>query len=173
MNFSKGASNILAQYYTFLRLGFAGYRDIMNNLMTVRNYVQEKLLATGHFKVHSKDVGVPLVAVCLTPKDGKKRMYDEFDLSAKLRESGWILPAYTMAPNASNVKLLRAVIREDMSLAIADKLLADILRAIDYLDHHFTVTPEQMKEYAEDVINSFIKPALLKAPSKNKFNGVC
>merc|ERR1711977_111907 len=173
LNFSKGASNILAQYYTFLRLGFAGYRDIMNNLMTVRNYVQEKLLTTGHFKLLSKDVGVPLVAFSLTPKDGKKRMYDEFDLSAKLRESGWILPAYTMAPNASNVKLLRAVIREDMSLAIADKLFADILRAIDYLDHHFTVTPEQMKEYAEDVINSFIKPALLKAPSKNKFNGVC
>ena len=36
-------------------------------------------------------------------------MYDEFNLSDKLKESGWTLPAYTMAPDAGHVKLLRAV----------------------------------------------------------------
>ena len=36
LNFSKGASNIIAQYYQFLRLGFAGYRKIMLNLDIVR-----------------------------------------------------------------------------------------------------------------------------------------
>jgi glutamate decarboxylase len=39
------------------------------------------------------------------------RAYDEYDLSDRLKESGWVLPAYTMAPNAKSVKLLRAVIR--------------------------------------------------------------
>jgi hypothetical protein len=39
------------------------------------------------------------------------RAYDEYDVSDRLKESGWVLPAYTMAPNAKHIKLLRAVIR--------------------------------------------------------------
>ena len=50
----------------------------------------------------------------------------------QLRESGWTLPAYTMAPDCGHVKLLRAVIREDMSLSLAARLIADILRALDW-----------------------------------------
>jgi glutamate decarboxylase len=174
LNFSKGASNILAQYYTFMRLGYNGYKQIMSNLMKVRDYMIEQLMEMGHFKILSKEVGVPLVAFALTPgKDGKKRMYDEFQVSAKLRESGWTLPAYTMAPNASHVKLMRAVIREDMSQALADKLCEDIKRAIEYLDHHFTVTPEQVQKFKEEVIAEFVREPHAPAPVKNKFNGVC
>ncbi|MGZ7164410.1 MAG: glutamate decarboxylase, partial [Halobacteriota archaeon] len=33
LNFSKGSSMILAQYYNFIRLGKSGYTDIMNNMM--------------------------------------------------------------------------------------------------------------------------------------------
>jgi glutamate decarboxylase len=40
-----------------------------------------------------------------------ERAYDEYDVSDKLKEFSWVLPAYTMAPNAKHVKLLRAVIR--------------------------------------------------------------
>lgn len=128
----------------------------------------------GHFEILSKDVGVPLVAFSLTKTaEGKSRRFDEFQLSAKLRESGWTLPAYTMAPDASHVKLLRAVIREDMSHALADKLCQDIKRAVDYLDHHFTVTPEQVQKFKEEVISEFVKAPLAKAPLKSKFNGVC
>lgn len=39
------------------------------------------------------------------------RAYNEYDVSDKLKEHGWVLPAYTMAPNAKHVMLLRAVIR--------------------------------------------------------------
>lgn len=39
------------------------------------------------------------------------RAYDEYDVSDCLKQSGWVLPAYTMAPNAKHVTLLRAVIR--------------------------------------------------------------
>ena len=53
---------------------------------------------------------MPLVAFRLRPHPkGSRRMYDEFNLSDKLKESGWTLPAYTMAPDAGHVKLLRAV----------------------------------------------------------------
>lgn len=43
--------------------------------------------------------------------DTVPRAYDEYDVSDRLKESGWVLPAYSMAPNAGHIKLLRAVIR--------------------------------------------------------------
>jgi len=42
-----------------------------------------------------------------------------------------------MAPNADHITLLRAVIREDFSMALCDALVTDIARAVDYLEHHF------------------------------------
>lgn len=54
--------------------------------------------------------GLPLVAWRL--KDGSR--FDEFAIAHVLRESGWVVPAYTMAPKASSIKLLRIVIRDDV-----------------------------------------------------------
>ena len=100
-------------------------------------------------------------------------MYDEFSLSDKLRESGWTLPAYTMAPDAQKVKLLRAVVREDFSMALCDKLIADIHRAIDYLDHHLSMSPKELEKYTEGVLREVRKGPYAEAPDKKKFNGVC
>ena len=38
-----------------------------------------------------------------------------------------------------DTKLLRAVIREDMSMAMVDELIKDIARSVEYLDSHFTI----------------------------------
>lgn len=35
--------------------------------------------------------------------------------------------------------LLRAVVREDMSMSMVDELIKDITRSVEYLDTHFTV----------------------------------
>lgn len=57
--------------------------------------------------------GLPLVAFRLDPAKGRK--YDEFAIAHVLRERGWVVPAYTMAPHSENMKLMRVVIREDFS----------------------------------------------------------
>ena len=62
-------------------------------------------VASGHFRILSKDNALPLVAFSLTKTVGKggqeeARQYTEFDLADKLRQRGWVLPAYTMAPDA-------------------------------------------------------------------------
>ena len=69
----------------------------MTNLATIARRLRDGILSTGHFEILSKDVGVPLVAFRLLPrvdKDGKTvpRAYDEFDVSDKLKEHGWVLP---------------------------------------------------------------------------------
>lgn len=41
-----------------------------------------------------------------------------------------MLPAYTMAPNARHIKLLRAVIRVDHSMSLIEKLISHIQHAV-------------------------------------------
>ena len=137
-NFSKGASQILGQYYQLLRLGRSGYARVCANLLAVAGRLSAGVAALGVFRLLSDDHSLPLVAFSFLPlPDGRPRPYDEFQLADKLRERGWVLPAYRMAPKASHVQLLRAVIREDMSMTMADALLKDIKHALAYLDAHF------------------------------------
>ncbi|KAL4856151.1 Glutamate decarboxylase 1 [Chlorella vulgaris] len=154
LNFSKPATNIIAQYYVFLRLGYSGYRKIMMNLDIIRKRLVNALSRTGHFEILSKDIGVPLVAFRLktvTGSDGKEhhRLYDEFALSDRLRMRGWVLPAYSMPDNAGDVKLMRVTIREDFSIGMADMLVADIEDALKWLDTHFTFSREDINKIAQ------------------------
>lgn len=132
LNFSKGSSQIIAQYYQFLRLGFEGYKNIMENCMGNARALRGGLEKTGRFEILSKDVGVPLVAFSL--KDSSK--HTVFEISDCLRKFGWIVPAYTMPANAENVAVLRVVIREDFSLSLVERLIShieEVLKEIDSL----------------------------------------
>ncbi|ORY01232.1 glutamate decarboxylase [Basidiobolus meristosporus CBS 931.73] len=143
LNFSKGASNVIAQYYIFIRLGKSGFRSIMNNLTQTADFLAENLKATGYFDILSEGngYGLPLVAFKLS----KKSKFDEFDIVAKLRERGWIIPAYTMAPHAEKVKLCRVVIREDFSRSRCELLIKDLMSTIHMLEKMDSKTIEEHK----------------------------
>lgn len=130
LNFSKGSSQIIAQYYQFMRLGFEGYKDIMTNCKDNATVLREGIQKMGRFNILSKEVGVPLVAFSL--KDSSR--YTVFQISESLRRFGWIVPAYTMPPDAQNIAVLRVVIREDFSRGLAERLVADILRVVKELE---------------------------------------
>nr|CAD1827228.1 unnamed protein product [Ananas comosus var. bracteatus] len=132
LNFSKGSSQIIAQYYQFIRLGFEGYKDIMENCMGNAKVLREGIENTGQFEIVSKESGVPLVAFAL--KDSSK--YTVFDISENLRRFGWIVPAYTMPPDAERVAVLRVVIREDFSRSLAERLVANIQKVLHELEDH-------------------------------------
>ncbi|OAY68591.1 Glutamate decarboxylase [Ananas comosus] len=123
LNFSKGSSQIIAQYYQFIRLGF-------ENCMENARVLKEGIEKTGKFDILSKDVGVPLVAFSL--KDGGT--YTVFEISESLRRFGWIVPAYTMPPNAEHVAVLRVVIREDFSRSLAERLVTDLAKVLAEFD---------------------------------------
>jgi len=130
LNFSKGASQIIAQYYQLIRLGFEGYRNIMSNCAANAKALADGLVRTGRFDILSKEVGVPLVAFSL--KDSSK--HDEYEIADHLRRYGWIVPAYTMAPDAQQVTLLRVVVREDFNRSLAERLVRDIEKVLHELD---------------------------------------
>lgn len=133
LNFSKGASQVIGQYYQMIRLGKKGYRSIMLNLTRIADYLSEQLVNLGLI-IMSKGGGdgLPLVAFRLDPDKAHK--YDEFAVAHQLRERGWVVPAYTMAPNSGQLKMMRVVVREDFSRPRCDALVQDIKLALDTLN---------------------------------------
>ena len=138
LNFSRGANQIIAQYYNFLRLGQEGYTRIMQNLQATARYLTERLASTGKFDVLSRLGDLPVVAFALKDPD----RFTVFDVSARLRQRGWIVPAYTMAPNAQQIAVLRVVVRENLSRDMADMLLGDVLRAVADLEASSLPSPQ-------------------------------
>jgi glutamate decarboxylase len=130
LNFSRGANQIIAQYYNFLNLGREGYKRVMNSLQKRAGVLTRRLEESGRFETLSKLGHLPVVAFTL--RDNSR--YSVFDISDKLRERGWIVPAYTLAPNAENISVLRVVVREDFTEDMSDMLTGDIERAIEYFD---------------------------------------
>ena len=130
LNFSKGASQVVAQYYNFLRLGRQGYREIMLCLQENAQYLASAVDEIEHFEILSRPSGLPLVCVRLRPD----LPYTVFDISAKLRERGWIVPAYTLAPDAQDIAVLRVVVREGLSRDMVEILVDDLRRAVEHLE---------------------------------------
>jgi glutamate decarboxylase len=132
LNFSTGSAMVLAQYYNFVRLGRDGYAYIMKAMESNARALAEQLKADGYFElIGDEQEQLPLVAFKLAEEKG----YDEFDVSWQLSaERGWMLPAYTMPPDAEDVKVMRALVKETLSRAQVDRLSADISQACATLD---------------------------------------
>ncbi len=148
LNFSKGSSTIIAQYYNFIRLGREGYTDIMKNMQENARYLASKLEATGKFKIINNRVIFPLVAVELQNCE-----FNAFHLSEKLRQKGWIVPAYTLPPNANEIAVLRMVVKESFSKDMVEMLFDDIMKSIEKLN--------QSSEERKKIIDKKDNPTLL------------
>ena len=124
LNFSTGSAMVLAQYYNLVRYGRAGYTYIMKNMQENARVLADKLEAMGRFELIGRDEEqLPLVAFKLA---GEER-YDEFDIAWQLSaERGWMVPAYTLPPNAQDVTIMRALVKETMSREHVDTLARDI-----------------------------------------------
>lgn len=109
---------------------YKGYKNIMENCMENARVLKEGLIKMNRFNIISKDVGVPLVAFSLI--DSSK--HTVFEISESLRRFGWIIPAYTLPPDAQHVAVLRVVIREDFSHSLAERLINDMEKVLQQID---------------------------------------
>ncbi|KAF2183690.1 glutamate decarboxylase [Zopfia rhizophila CBS 207.26] len=147
LNFSRGASQIIGQYYQMIRLGKRGYRSIMMNLTRTADYLAANLEELGFIILSARSgEGLPLVACRLDEDLGKQ--YDEFAIAHQLRERGWVVPAYTMAPHSEKMKLMRVVVREDFTKSRCDALITDFKLALQTLDAMDAKKIQDQKEHA-------------------------
>jgi len=74
---------------------------------------------------------LPLVAFKLA----EPQAYDEFDIAWQLSaERGWMVPAYTLPPDAQDVTIMRALVKETLSREHVDTLARDIEEALATLE---------------------------------------
>ena len=130
LNFSRPGNQVVGQYYNFLRLGRAGYSQVMHCLSDTARWIGDQLRESEHFEIISDGSAIPVVSFRLAGDPG----YTEFDVSYALRNFGWQVPAYTMPDNASNVAVLRIVVREGFSADLARAMKDDTLTALAHLD---------------------------------------
>ncbi len=132
LNFSRPGNQIVAQYYNFLRLGHDGYRRIQQACQEVATYLSGKLEKMGPFECVTRGTDIPVFAFKL--KDGAHPNFSVFDLSEMLRHRGWLVPAYTMPENCTDLAVLRIVVKEGFSRDMANLLLEDIGRALKHFE---------------------------------------
>jgi glutamate decarboxylase len=135
---------VLAQYYNFVRFGREGYTYIMEAMASNARALAEKLEQIGTFELIGADrEQLPLVAFKLAGE----REYDEFDVSWQLSaERGWMLPAYTMPPEAEDVKVMRALVKQTLSREQVDRLAGDIETACKMLEEKGGAHPAERKK---------------------------
>jgi glutamate decarboxylase len=132
LNFSRPGAQVVVQYFNFIHLGRAGFEARMAEMESNACYVADGLAAMGSLRLVSHPKGqLPVFAVELNPAIVN---YNAYHLADKLRERGWLIPAYTLPPNCEKRTVLRIVIRADFSREMADLLLADFGRALAYFD---------------------------------------
>ncbi len=130
LNFSRAGNQVIGQYYNFLRLGREGYTQVMQSLSSTARWLGEQLRVGDHCELISDGSAIPVVSFRLA----RDRGYTEFDVSHELRGYGWQVPAYTMPDNATNISVLRIVVREGLSADLARALHDDARTALASLD---------------------------------------
>jgi glutamate decarboxylase len=125
LNFSTGSAMVLAQYYNFVRFGHDGYRYIMETMQANARSLAKRIEEIGEFELVGDPNAeqLPLVAFQLAGEHD----YDEFDVASQLAaERGWMVPAYTLPPNADHVTIMRALVKLTLSHTLASTLADDI-----------------------------------------------
>ena len=131
LNFSRPGSEVLAQYYMFTSLGRDGYRRVIQGAQDVAVQLSTAIADLGPYELLSEGRELPVFAFRL---GDDVENYTVFDVSDRLRQNGWLVPAYTFPENLQDMAVLRIVIRAGMTSEMADWLIEHIERETDFLE---------------------------------------
>ncbi|MFT3901286.1 MAG: glutamate decarboxylase [Gordonia sp. (in: high G+C Gram-positive bacteria)] len=132
LNFSRPGAQVLLQYYLFLRLGYDGYTRIQQNCLDVAQGLAKAIAKLPPFELWNDGSDIPVFAWKL--KDGYTENWTLYDLADRLRQAGWLVPAYPMPNDLQDITVQRIVVRNGLSHDLAQKLIADIEKQVKFLD---------------------------------------
>ncbi|MGZ8694297.1 MAG: glutamate decarboxylase [Gaiellaceae bacterium] len=130
LNFSRPGSQVVAQYYNFLRLGFDGYRRVQGYARDVATRLAEQIEELGPCKLLTRGDELPVFAFTTKPEIDN---FTVFDVPNAMRERGWQVPAYTFPENRTDLAALRVVVRRGFTHDLADMLVADLQKQLPRL----------------------------------------
>jgi glutamate decarboxylase len=138
LNFSRPGAQVIAQYYCLIRLGRAGYRQIQQACRDTAMYLSGAVAEMGPYELLSDGSQLPVFLFRLKPE---LTNYTVYDVSAKMRERGWQVPAYSLPDNLTDVSGLRVVVRNGFSIDMARLFVEDLTRATEFLGSLSTKMP--------------------------------
>jgi glutamate decarboxylase len=121
---------VVAQYYTFFRLGHAGFRVVQQACRDVATFLSGRIGAMPEFDLVSRGDALPVFAFT-TRADVTS--WDVFALSRALRERGWQVPAYSFPANREDLDVLRVVCRNGFGYDLAATFLEHLGSAVRQL----------------------------------------
>lgn len=135
LNFSRPGGQVVSQYYNFLRLGKDGYRKIQQECYNTARFLAQSIEEMGIFTIiYGGEGGIPAVTWKL--KDNVNVGFTVYDLADRLRTRGWLVPAYSMPNNCTDLVVQRIIVRHGVSRDLATLLLDDFRRAIIFFAKH-------------------------------------
>lgn len=132
LNFSRPGAQVLLQYYLFLRLGRAGYTNVQRTSHDVARYLADEIGTLPAFELWNDGSDIPVFAWRLRP--GHTQNWNLYHLSDRLRMRGWLVPAYPMPDDLSDITVQRIVVRNGLSRDLAGALLTDLREQVAHLD---------------------------------------
>jgi glutamate decarboxylase len=130
LNFSRPGSEVVAQYFMFMSLGRSGYTNMLGSLSEIAQQISGAIDALGPYRLITDGSQLPVFAFALKEEITN---YTVFDVSDRLRERGWLVPAYSFPENRQDLSVLRIVVRAGMHLEMADELVASLREKTDQL----------------------------------------
>jgi glutamate decarboxylase len=143
LNFSRPGSEVIAQYFMFTALGREGYRGVMQTAQDIATHLSSGIAEIGPYTLLSEGRELPVFAFALKPEIEN---YSVFDVSDRLRQRGWLVPAYRFPKNREDLSVLRIVIRAGMNIEMADLLLDHLREETDFLQSLDAPLPGQVPE---------------------------
>ena len=142
LNFSRPGGQIVAQYYTFIRLGREGYRKVHQACYDSAMYLADEIGKLGPFEIlYNGDPASGIPCTSWKLKEGIDHGFTLFDLADRLRTRGWLVPAYTMPANRQDLAVQRILVRQGFTRDLASALLADYRDAVAHFGRHPITSP--------------------------------
>ena len=112
--------------------------------MTIAQYLHDEIGKMKPFVNYGKEVVNPLFIWMMCKDYAKPAKWTLVDLQDKLKQNGWMVPAYTMPKNIEDWVVMRIVVRQGFSRDMADMLLGDIRDAFAELEKLEYPTPSRI-----------------------------
>jgi glutamate decarboxylase len=131
LNFSRPGSEVIAQYFMLTSLGRSGYRNVIQTTQDIATYISSGVAELGPYRLISEGRELPVFAFALAPE---VKNYSVYDVSDRLRQRGWLVPAYSFPENRTDLDVLRIVVRTGMNQEMADLLLEHLSEQTRFLE---------------------------------------
>jgi glutamate decarboxylase len=131
LNFSRPGSEVIAQYYMLASHGREGYRQVIQGAQDVAVQLSSAIADMGPYELLSEGRELPVFAFRL---GDDVENYTVFEVSDRLRQNGWLVPAYTFPENLQDLAVLRIVVRAGLTSEMASWLIDHLHHETEFLE---------------------------------------